>query len=56
MFALSLLLTTGIGIWLALRGHPLYTWHSALRIAGGTLLLILACAGLMVLAVWLTAA
>jgi hypothetical protein len=56
MFALSLLLTTGISIWIALRRHPLYTWDSTLRIAGGTLLLILACAGLMVLAVWLTAA
>lgn len=43
-------------IWIALRWHPLYTWDSTLRIAGGTLLLILACAGLMVLAVWLSAA
>jgi len=56
MFALSLLLTTGIGIWMALRWHPLYTWHSAVRIAGGSLLLILAYAGLLVLAVWLTPA
>jgi hypothetical protein len=52
MLAVSLLLTT-FGIWIALRRHPLYTWPVALRIAGGTLLLILANAGGILLAVWL---
>jgi len=53
MLAVSLLLTNFIGIWIALRRHPLYTWPVALRIAGGTLLLILASAGVLLLALWL---